>query len=332
MNIILPVAGLGTRLRPHTWSRPKPLVTVAGKTMIDHVLDRLLPLSIDRVVFITGYLGDQIEEHVRSHYDFDAVFVEQEEQLGQSHAIIEARDMVSGPSIVLFPDMIFEADLKQLETAEVDGGIYVMQVEDPSRFGVAVLEGGRITRLVEKPEEPVSNLAIVGIYYFREVQRLIEAIDRQIDQGMQTKGEYFLADAIQIMLEDGLQFDEYEVSVWEDCGTTDAILNTNRYLLSQMDTTAQRERTVIVPPSFIHDDATVTDSVIGPYASIGAGSTITGSVVRDSIVDTGARVESANLTWSLLGRNAAVSGEPVRLNIGDNSGVDLAWGTDDKNG
>jgi glucose-1-phosphate thymidylyltransferase len=140
MNVILPVAGLGTRLRPHTWSRPKPLVSLAGKTVLDHVLDRLMPLDIDRVVFVTGYLGDQIEDYVREHYSFDAIFVEQREPRGQSHAIIEARGKLQGPTMVIFPDMVFEAEMQNLEESSADGAIFVKEVDDPSRFGVVVLD------------------------------------------------------------------------------------------------------------------------------------------------------------------------------------------------
>src|SRR5690606_14920948 len=203
MNIIIPVAGLGTRLRPQTWSKPKPLVSVAGKPVLGHVLDRLLALPIDKVVFVTGYLGDQIEDYVRQNYRFDATFVEQKEQLGQSHAIIQARGEVTGPTLVVFPDMLFEADLEQISGLTADGALFVKEVDDPRRFGVIEVENGRITRLVEKPETMVSNLAIVGIYYFRAVEDLFDAIDYQMAHNIQTKGEYFLADAIQHMIDQG---------------------------------------------------------------------------------------------------------------------------------
>lgn len=332
MQVILPVAGLGTRLRPQTWSRPKPLVSVAGKTLIDHVIDRLQVMDLEKVVFITGYLGDQIEEHVRAKYDFESVFVEQEEQLGQSHAIIQARDVVSGPVIVLFPDMIFEADFKQVEQSTRDGAIYVRTVEDPSRFGVCVLEDGFITRLVEKPTEPVSDLAVMGIYYFSDAATLMNAIDRQLADEPRTQGEYFIADAIQIMIDDGAKFETFEADVWQDAGTNDALLDTNRYLLDRLDSRSADLETVIVPPVLIDPSATITSSVIGPYASIGANAEITGSIIRDSIIDEGARVEGVNITHSIVGRNAYLIGKLARANIGDNSDVELSWGEDRLNG
>jgi glucose-1-phosphate thymidylyltransferase len=323
VNVILPVAGLGTRLRPHTWSRPKPLVTVAGKTVLDHVLDRLTRTELTRVVFVTGYLGDQIEQHVRKHYDFDAVFVRQDEPRGQSHAIIQARDAVHGPTLILFPDMIFEADIEQVG-GDCDGGIFVMPVDDPRRFGVVVVEDGLIRRLVEKPEQPVSDLAVMGIYYFREIQELIAAIDRQLSEDILTKGEYFLADAIQLMIEDGARIKPYQATVWEDCGTPDALLDTNRYLLKQLTEVPAREGVVVVPPAYIAPDADVRHAVIGPYASIGAKAIVEESIIVDSIVDEGAIIQSVSIERSLVGKGALIRRDPWRVNIGDASELDLS--------
>lgn len=326
MQIVLPVAGFGSRLRPQTWSRPKPLVTVAGKTLIDHVLDRLVALDPERVVFITGYLGDQIAEHVEAHYDFEAVFVEQHEMLGQSHAILQAREVVSGPMLVLFPDMIFEADLELALSTPADGILWVKPVEDPSRFGVVVKDGERVTRLVEKPDEPISNLAVMGIYYFKDAQRLIETIDRQVASDVMTKGEYFLADAIQMMIDDGATFVTSDATVWQDAGTTAALLDTNRYLLDRANPTPAASRALIIPPSFVDPSAVIEDSVIGPYASIGPGATISTSIVRDSVIDAGATLGNVNIERSIIGRDAVVRGRPVALNVGDTSAVDLGTG------
>jgi glucose-1-phosphate thymidylyltransferase len=324
MNVILPVAGLGTRLRPHTWSRPKPLVSLAGKAVLDHVLDRLKPLDIDRVVFVTGYLGDQIEEYVREHYSFDAVFVEQKQPKGQSHAIIEARGHVSGPTLVLFPDMVFEADMDGLEISGIDGAVFVKEVDDPSRFGVVVKKGDHISRLVEKPDEPVSNLAVMGVYYFSEVNKLFDAIDKQLAEDIQTKGEYFIADAIQLMIDGGASFTAPVATVWEDCGTRDALLDTNRYLLEKIEPVAGQNGSVFVPPVYVDPTAEVRNSIIGPYASIGAGATVDGAIISDSIVDDGATVTTAILERSLIGRNAVLSGDVARVNIGDTSEVTMS--------
>jgi glucose-1-phosphate thymidylyltransferase len=328
VNIILPVAGLGTRLRPHTWSRPKPLVSLAGKTVLDHVLARLEPLDLEMVVFVTGYLGDQIEEYVTASYSFDSAFVEQSQPMGQSHAIIEARGLVSGPTMVVFPDMVFDADMSGLQGGDVDGAIFVKEVEDPSRFGVVVLDGDRITRLVEKPDEPVSNLAVMGAYYFAQIEDLFDAIDTQLDQDIQTKGEYFIADAIQLMIDGGSKFSAPVASVWEDCGTRDALLDTNRYLLSNLESPAATGGSVYVPPVYVAESALVKQSIIGPNVSIGENVVVEGSIIRDSIVDAGATVTSAILERSLVGRQAQVTGDAACVNIGDTSEVSLSSRTE----
>lgn len=323
MNVIIPVGGLGTRLRPFTWSRPKPLVSVAGKPLLSHVLDSLQSLTIDRVVFVTGFLGEQIEDFVRTNFDFDAVFVRQDEPLGQSHAIIQARGHITGPTMIVFPDMIFEADLPQLETLPSEGAIFVKEVDDPRRFGVVEMDGDRVKSFIEKPEQPVSNLAIMGIYYVKEIRKLFSAIDRQMHENIQTKGEYFLADALQMLIDEGAEFTTFPATVWEDCGTIKALLDANRFLLGQADSASDIPGSVIIPPVYIAPTAKVNHSVIGPYASIGDGVTIEDAIVRDSIVDSGATIESTVLVSSIVGRNAVVRGEPMRVNVGDSSDVDL---------
>ena len=325
MNVIIPVAGLGTRLRPHTWSRPKPLVSVAGKPVLGHVLDRLTPLGLDNVVFVTGYLGDQIEPYVRQNYDFKSIFVEQTEPRGQSDAVIKALGAISGPTLIVFPDMIFEADVAQLNHLDADGALFVKEVEDPRRFGVVVTENDQIVRLVEKPQDAISNLAVVGLYYFREIEDLFAAIEHQIINELQQGGEFYLATAIQHLIDNGTNLTTCNVSVWEDTGNPDALLATNRYLLGQETSpTPQIEGSVIVPPVFIDPSATVHRSVIGPFASIGANVTVAHSIVTDAIVDENAQIETAMLTASIVGRGALVRGEFLRMNVGDNSDIVLA--------
>jgi glucose-1-phosphate thymidylyltransferase len=325
MNVIIPVAGLGTRLRPQTWSKPKPLVSVGGQPVLGHVLDRLTRLSLDKVVFVTGYLGDQIEAYVRKHYDSEAVFVEQREQLGQSHAIIQAREAIYGPTLIVFPDMLFEVDLEQLETITTDAALFVKEVPNPQRFGVVVLDQDRVTRLVEKPIEPVSNLAVVGLYYFQEIRDLFDAIDYQMRNNVQKYGEFFLADAMQHMIDQGCYFTTLQVSVWEDCGKPEALLNTNRYLLRRYKhNIPPTEDAVIVPPVFIDPTATIRHAVIGPFASIGARVTISNSIVSDSIVDEEAQLDSVMLTRSIIGRQAYVRGDFMQVNVGDSSDIMLA--------
>ncbi|MDQ4045076.1 MAG: sugar phosphate nucleotidyltransferase [Chloroflexota bacterium] len=325
MDVILPVAGLGTRLRPHTWSKPKPLVPVAGKPMLEHVLDRVMVENPEKLVFITGYRGDQIEEWARATYDIPLEFVEQPKMLGQTDAIIRTRDTVKDDALILFPDMLFEADFSGLPDLGVDGVAYTKEIDDPSAFGVAVLnEEGRVSRLVEKPSEPVSNLAVIGIYYIRHMADLYDAIDRQIEQKLMTKGEYFLADALQIMIDSGKSFVTRNVPVWEDCGNSEALLQTNRYLLDN-GSAAERDLAggVVIQPSTVHPDADISGSVVGPYASIHAGVTIHNSVVADAIVQENAVIENAVVDHSVIGEKAEIRGTANRLDIGDNAKVTL---------
>lgn len=324
MDVILPVAGLGTRLRPQTWSKPKPLVSVAGKPMLAHVLDRVMPYNPSQLVFVTGFLGEHIEQWARDNYHLPLAFVEQPQMLGQCDAIIRARGAVPDDhdALILFPDMIFEADFSGLRTMDADGAMFTKEVEDPSALGIAVVEGDRITKLVEKPKEPISNLAVIGIYYVKRMGDLYEAIEEQMAKNITLKGEYFIADAFQIMINHGKKIVAAPVTEWEDCGNAEALLATNRFLLDrQPPAPTSREGSTIIQPSVIAEDAVIERSVVGPYASIGPGTKIRNSIVQDAILEGNVEVESAIVEHSVIGWNATVTGTPVRLNVGDRSVV-----------
>jgi glucose-1-phosphate thymidylyltransferase len=238
--------------------------------------------------------------------------------LGQSDAILRTRDVCRDDALILFPDALFEADFAGLHDLDVDGVAYTKEIDDPSAYGVAVLDGGRITRLVEKPSEPISNLALIGIYYFKHVQELYAAMDDQIARQIKTRGEYFLSDAVEIMVENGKHFITKGVDSWEDCGNADALLQTNRYLLSHASPSpAQQPGSVINHPSFVHREATLENAVIGPYASIGAGSVIRNAVLRDVIVGEKSTVEDVILERSIIGNGVEVSGTAAMINVGD---------------
>lgn len=324
MKLVLPMAGYGKRLRPHTWSKPKPLVSVAGKTVLAHFLDAFQSLAIDEIVFIIGYLGEQVKDYVAEHYpEREARYVVQEQLTGQSHAIWLAREGLQGPTLVAFVDTLIEADYSSLGDEAV---IWAKEVEDPRRFGVVELKNDDLVqRLVEKPEVPRSNLAVVGFYYFPEGRNLIEAIERQMAGGDMLKGEYYLADAINLMLEDGLPMKVERIAAWNDCGTPMALLNTNRYLLEhgQANFTEEGslEGTSIVPPVYLDPSARVIGSILGPHASIGPQCVIEGSQICDSIVEMGAEILQSSLQGSLIGRNAHVAGAQGSLDIGDHSAV-----------
>ncbi|NNJ10061.1 NTP transferase domain-containing protein [Chloroflexales bacterium ZM16-3] len=319
MKVMILTAGLGTRLRPHTYSKPKPLVSVAGKPVLAHIIDDLLDLQIDELICVTGYLGDQIERYVRERYTMPMRFLVQQEMRGQADAIYLAKD-AEGPMLVVFGDGLVGIDKDRLNAHPDEGVIYCQEVEDPSRFGVAVVKDDQITRLVEKPSTPVSNLAVVGFYYVPEARRLMDAITHMMEHNIQTKGEYYLADALQIMIERGEVFRAETVSMWRDCGTIDALLDTNRYLLANGHSRdGAVENSVIIPPVYLGPGAKVENAVLGPHVSLGAGVVVRNAIISDSIINAGAQIEGAILTGSVIGDKAAVTGAGQELNIGDAS-------------
>jgi glucose-1-phosphate thymidylyltransferase len=324
MKAVILLAGLGTRLRPHTYSKPKPLVQVAGKPVLGHILDSLTELNIEETIFIVGYLGDQIQKYVTDHYpNMRARYVEQTEMKGQAHAILLAKEYIDQPVLVIFGDTIWETDFSRLGRVTHDGLIYVKEVSDPRRFGVVRMKDGFVTQFVEKPSKPISNLAVVGVYYFHAWQMLIECIEALIERNIQTKGEYFLADAMQLMIEEGAKLEVETIPIWEDCGTREAILKTNRYLLTKQGSQAKQvEGSVILPPVYISDNACIKNSIIGPYVSISENAKVQDSIVRDCIISEGSQIENAMLESSLVGKDALVRGTFERLNVGDSSEVD----------
>jgi glucose-1-phosphate thymidylyltransferase len=330
LKIVVPMAGLGTRLRPHTWSKPKQLVSVAGKAALDHVIDTLstLPDTFDiELINIVGYLGEQIESYIQEHYPkMKSHFVTQDDPCGQSHAIYLAREYLTGPMLVVFADTLIETDLSFLAKDNTEALAWVKSVPDPRRFGVAVVnEEGWVTRLIEKPEDMSNNLAVVGFYYFQHAEDLVSAIEEQMDREMQLKGEYFLADAINIMLGRGLKMRTCKVDVWLDTGTPEALLETNRYLLENgLDNSKEAPRgkdMVIIPPVFIHPTANIEGSIIGPHVSLGAGCHVQSSIIRDSILEDGAQACSVILESSLIGRKAQIERRAGIINAGDQTSV-----------
>jgi len=326
------MAGLGTRLRPHTWSKPKQLVSVAGKPVLDHVLSTLSTLpnpDAIELVNIVGYLGEQIETHLQECYpDLKKHYVVQDDPRGQSHAIYLAREYLTGPMMVVFADTLIEADLSVLARDDVDAITWVKPVPDPRRFGVAVIDSeGWVIRLIEKPEGMENNLAVVGFYYFRSAEDLISAIEEQMRRGLQLNGEYFLADAVNILLERGLKMRTEKVDIWLDAGTPETLLETNRYLLENSHNNsaeaARRENMVVIPPVFVHSTAEVENSIIGPYVSIGAGARVTSSIIRNSILEDEAQVTDVILESSLIGRRAHIQRRAGTINAGDNTVVSL---------
>lgn len=324
MKLILPIAGYGKRMRPHTWSRPKVLIEVAGKPMLGHVLDQFAGVDIDEVIYITGWLGDQIRPYVAVNYpQYISKFVVQEELVGQSHAIWLAREHISGPCFIVFPDTISRIDLCAMTKTGADGVLGVWEVEDPRRFGVAFIRpDGTVERCVEKPSSTEQKLAIMGVYFLREGRDLIAAIDEQMARKQMLRGEFFLADAFNVMLERGARFVTECMAVWQDCGVPSTHLATNRWLLehgsdnSQV-TFARQVNSTIAPPVYLADDAVIEDSVVGPYAVVQRGCRVLGSQLRDTILMADSVVHDSQLHDSLIGERVEVKGYRGSLNIGD---------------
>jgi glucose-1-phosphate thymidylyltransferase len=323
MRAVIPVAGVGTRLRPHTYSLPKVLLNVAGKPILGHILDALVEQSITKATIITGYMGKLVENYVIENYksiNFD--FVVQEERLGLGHAIWTGRNTYgTDPLIIILGDTIFDVDLSRL-TVNGSNTIGVKEVDDPRRFGVVVLnKKGKIERLVEKPEQFVSNLAIVGLYNIQDSKLLSACLDEMISNNIRTRGEYQLTDALQMMIEKGAEFSTTNVEGWFDCGKPETLLNTNRFLLDRKPPSRQFPDSIIIPPSFIAETAVIERSVIGPYASVADGAVVKNSIVRDSIISNYAKVQSSLLEQSIIGNEAEVKGHFNRLNVGDSSQI-----------
>ncbi len=336
LKIVLPMAGWGTRMRPLTWSKPKPLVAVAGRTSLDYLLEMFASAPDSEkaeYVFILGpHLGEeQVPSYIQEHYPYlRARYVVQAEMRGQSHALYLARQYLDGRTLICFSDTLIETDFSFVDREISDGVAWVKKVPDPRRFGVAEVNGdGWVTRLIEKPRDVANNLAVVGCYFFKEGGSLLSAIEEQLRRDIQLKNEYFLVDAINIMLERRAIFRTVEVDTWLDTGTLEATLATNRHLLKRADFAyTARPGVRVHEPVFIHPSASISDSTIGPYASIGADCRISGSLIEDSILDSGCQVTDAGLKNSNLGCRVKVRGcgpqEALAVNLGDDASLDLA--------
>lgn len=330
-KIIIPMAGWGSRMRPLTWSRPKPLLPLAGRTVLDyslHQFDTLPGIEQAEYVFIISpNQGDQIQKFMQAVHPTKKVhFVVQEEMRGQAHALWCAREFMQGPVLIAFSDTLIETDLAFLASEYMDAVAWVKPMEDPRRFGVIETDtSGVATRLVEKPQDITNNMVVVGFYYFKDAVRLLDAIIEQMQRGTSLKGEYFLADAINVFIEHGSRMRTEMVTIWLDAGIPDALLETNRYLLDHgqpgPSAVMVPEGVKIIPPVYIAEGAKLASSVIGPHVSIGKGVSLKKVQISNSIVDERTMIENVTIEGSLIGCDARVSGKTTRMIIGDNTQV-----------
>ena len=320
LKAVLPVAGIGTRLRPQTNSVPKVLVNVAGKPMLGHIIDDLLIAGINDMIFIVGYLQDQIKAYIKNEYPMvNAEFVEQKEMLGLGHAIYMSKDLASDDILIILGDTIYDVDLKEFISNE-NSTLGLKTVSDPRRFGVAETDSSKkiITKLVEKPESPKSNLAIVGLYFIKNSPNLFKALEHLISNKIKTKGEFQLTDALQHMINEDEKFTVSEINGWYDCGLSETLLSTNEILLKdkKFQNGAMLENSTLTEPCAIHPTAKIRNSVIGPYVSIGKGTIIENSVIKNSIISEDAHIDSVILDASIIGANSSIKNESKSYNIG----------------
>ncbi len=325
MKVIIPLAGKGTRLRPHTHITPKPMLKIAGKPVIDYVMEDLQRLgSVEQVIYITGHLKEKVEEYARTKYPFDSVFIEQKVQDGTAGAVALARQYVDQPVFIIFVDTIFDADLSVVNRTDADGIIWVKTVEDYQRFGVVVTDkDGNMTKIVEKPSTPISKRANIGLYYIRNWKLLYEGIDWTLRQP-KNKGEYYLTDAFQYMIDHGAKIKVIDVEGWYDAGEQGTLLETNRIMLEKG--RARRPTSIppdvrLIDPVYIEDNVVLADATIGPNVAIGAGSRLEGCELRDTIVGAGSTVTNSTLADSLIGDAAVVDGVRGQINVSDHSVV-----------
>src|SRR5881398_1912160 len=316
MKIIVPLAGKGTRLLPLTKRVPQPLVRVEGRPVMDYVMDAVKPLDVDEIIVITGHLKHVVERYIVSQYDVPAKFAEQKTLDGTAGAINLARPFVDGPVLIIFVDTLFDADLSLIRTTDADGILWAKEVEDYQRFGVIVTDRrGYMTTIVEKPSEPVSKLANIGLYYVKDWKTLFDGIAHVLEQRPGKGGEYYLTDAFQYMVDRGRRLFTAPVGGWYDCGKVDTLLETNQHLLEQGRARIPQgpwPRCTIVPPVYIEDGVTIHDATVGPNVSLEAGSFVAESTIANSILGRNVRVVRGTVRDSLVGDGQQIEGKTVQ--------------------
>ena len=332
MKAIIPVAGAGTKLRPHTYTQPKALIPLAGKTILSIIVDQLHEAGIKDFIFIIGYLGEKIQDYVLKQYpDLNCSFVQQNERFGTGHAINLTRELVGDDEVIIvLGDTIAEYDVKEIIDSPVSM-LGVKKVDDPRNFGVAEIEDdGSISRVVEKPSIPKSNMALVGVYKIKETGFMFSCLEKLIVSNNRGYGEFSLTDALECMMQHGAKFKSFKVQNWYDCGKKETLLESNATLLKKfggnISTNHSFENTIIIPPVSIAEGCEIKNSVIGPNVAIGEFTKLNHAIIKDSIIGSYSNLFEIVLSKSLIGSDAEVKGVNRSLNIGDNTAIDLSGG------
>lgn len=333
MKAIIPAAGRGTRLYPQTYTKPKPLVRVAGKPILGHILDNFCESGMDEVVVVVGVMKDHVVDYVTENYadELDVAFAEQDRTKGLGHCIYQTRSLVEGDAVcIALGDMLFENGFDTYLRAhrslgDVDGSLGVKRVDDPTSYGIVTLDDDVIVNLEEKPENPNSNVAISGIYFVENTRALFESLAYLIENDVRGAGqEYQLTDALKRMMDEGATLGAFEVGDWYDCGRPETLLQANRHLLGRYgDEDGASDTGVVIPPVDIGTDVEIEQSVVGPNVSVADGATISDSRIRDGIIGEGSRLTDVNLSETIVGDDSTVTGTPTKLNVGDSSEVNL---------
>ncbi|MBL7815819.1 MAG: NTP transferase domain-containing protein [Saprospiraceae bacterium] len=331
MKALIPVAGAGLRLRPHTYTQPKPLIPVAGKPILAHIIDELIAANFKEFVFVIGYLGEKVKDFVEHNYpNIHTTFVVQEEREGLAHAIWTAKDAIENDDelFIVLGDTVFEMDLSSMIESPITC-FGVKEVADPRDFGIVELDGkGFVKRVIEKPRIPRSNLALVGLYKIHEVSDLLRGIEYNIQNDIRTNGEFQLADALQRMIDLGVKMTTVSVNNWFDCGKKEILLETNAILLQKNNTydvdLPVFDNTIIVHPVSIGENCVITDSIIGPFVTVAANTKIDASIIRDSIIGSYSTLREIILNKSIIGSDTSIRGIRRSLNIGDNTEIDFS--------
>jgi glucose-1-phosphate thymidylyltransferase len=327
MKAIIPLAGIGSRLRPQTHTQPKALVPVAGKPLLAHIIDSLIPHDIEEYIFVIGYLGDKVENYITENYqDIKKTFVVQLPKMGTGHAIWSAKGLIKAGDeiLIVLGDTIFNVDYEPIINSKYSI-LGVKKVEDPRSFGVAEITDDFITKVVEKPTMPKSNLALVGLYKVKEGLQLMQALEENINNKIKTDNEFQLTDGLMVLIKQGVKFKPFTVENWYDCGKKSALLETNKTLLKKdgYATTdySRFNNTIIIPPVSISESSMISDCIIGPNVSIGENTKIERSIIRNSIIGAYDNLDSIVLKDSLIGNDASIKGYSQSLNLGDKTDI-----------